>query len=98
MFHDENCKQIFDTLQRNEQKLDSDEESISKLKACDLSVLRHATEAINNQVQRLLDKEVKQQEIIAVDEICEPDKEVVEETIQPKRKPKRAKKNEMHSE
>lgn len=61
LFHDDNCQKIFDTLQRNEQHLDTDEESIAKLKSCDLSVLKNATEAINNQVNAILSKEKKTQ-------------------------------------
>lgn len=59
MFHNANCEQIFDILQRHEQNIYSDEEAIKRMKACDLSVLKGATEAVRNQVNRLLAKEVK---------------------------------------
>lgn len=62
MFHDQNCHDIFDTLQRNEQHLDPDEESIAKLESCDLSVLKNATEAINQQVNNILSKKKPEHE------------------------------------
>lgn len=57
LFHDKNCANIFDALQRHEQNLYTDEEAIEKLKNCDLSVLKTATTAVNNQVKRILAKE-----------------------------------------
>ena len=59
MLHDENCHKIFDTLQRNYTHEDSDEVSIAKLKSCDMSVLKNATNAVQEQVKNILAKEVK---------------------------------------
>lgn len=68
LFHDENCHMIFDTLQRNYQKFDSDEVTIKKLKECNLDVLKTATKTVNEQVKMILSKErvnkpVKKEEI-----------------------------------
>lgn len=62
MFHNENCEQIFDILQRHEQNIYSDEEAIKRMKERDLSVLKGATETVRNQVNQLLAKEVKNTE------------------------------------
>lgn len=66
MFHNSNCKKIFDTLQKNYTHEDSDEVSILKLKSCDLSVLKNATESVNKQVNEILEKETKELEPIEV--------------------------------
>ncbi len=57
LFHDENCSEIFDVLQRHEQNFYTDEEAIARLKKLDLSVLDTSTETVRNQVKRILSKE-----------------------------------------
>lgn len=61
MLHDENCHNIFDALQQNYTHKDSDEVTIAKLKACDLSVLEKSTEAVKNQVKEIFAKEIKEE-------------------------------------
>ena len=52
--HDENCHIIFDTLQRNSIGEFTDAEASEKLKKCDLSVLKTATQAIQEQINKIL--------------------------------------------
>ena len=59
MFHDENCFIIFNTLQKHFLKELSDEEAISILENCDLSVLDRSTESIRNTVSSILSKKVQ---------------------------------------
>ena len=61
MFHDGNCNTIFNTLQLHSIGDISNEEAVKRLKACDLTVLKNATEAINSQVKAILDTEVKEE-------------------------------------
>lgn len=57
LFHDKNCSEIFDVLQRHEQEFYTDEEAINRLKKLDLTVLENATETVKNQVKRILSKQ-----------------------------------------
>lgn len=57
LFHDENCSEIFDVLQRHEQNFYTDEEAIQRLKKLDLTVLKNSTQSVKNQVQKILSKE-----------------------------------------
>lgn len=57
LFHDENCSEIFDVLQRHEQNFYTDEEAIQRLKKLDLTVLENSTQSVKNQVQKILSKE-----------------------------------------
>lgn len=59
LFHDENCKKIFDTLQRHFLKELTDEEAIKILKTCDLSVTQNATETVKKDLANILSKEEK---------------------------------------
>lgn len=62
LFHDENCSEIFDVLQRHDQGFYTDEEAIIRLKSLDLTVLKNATENVKNQVKKILSKEVKEEQ------------------------------------
>lgn len=59
MFHDENCKQIFDILQKHFLKEYSDRVAVIKLKKCDLSQINSFDSAIQKQINDLLAKQVK---------------------------------------
>lgn len=54
LFHDENCNEIFDTLQKHSQGIYSDQEAVDVLKKCDLSVVKNATESIRRQIAKIL--------------------------------------------
>lgn len=56
IFHNDNCFQIFDTLQKHSTKEYSDEKAIDLLEKCDLSALTNATETIKKQAKDILDK------------------------------------------
>lgn len=62
MFHDNNCKTIFDILQKHFLKQYSDAEAVTLLNACDLSVIDNATEAVRNDCKAILDS-VKEKEV-----------------------------------
>lgn len=80
LFHDENCANIFDALQRHEQNFYTDEEAIKHLKDCDLSVLKTATNAVNNQVKKILSKEKvkKIKKPVAVKEVKVEEEKTIE--------------------
>ena len=90
MFCDENCFDIFNLLQRHSIGELTDREAIEELEKRDLSVVKNSTEAIQNQLQRILDKKVVE-EVIETEstepvEKEEPKKDFI--SIQPKRKKK----------
>lgn len=59
MFHDENCKVIFETLQKHFLKELTDEEALSIIEKCDLSHMNEFREDSKIALQRLLAKKKK---------------------------------------
>lgn len=92
MFCGENCFDIFNLLQRHSIGELTDQEAIEELEKRDLTVVERSTEAIRNQLKRILDKkEVEEVEKTEPVEKEEPKKDFV--PIQPKRKRKVTNKN-----
>ena len=95
MFCGENCFDIFNLLQRHSIGELTDQEAIEELEKRDLTVVERSTEAIRNQLKRILDKKVVE-EVVETDiekpaEETEPKKDFV--PIQSKRKRKVTNKN-----
>lgn len=95
MFCDENCFEVFNLMQKHSIGELSDQEAIEELEKHDLTVVKNSTEAIQNQLKRILDKKVVE-EVVETDiekpaEETEPKKDFV--PIQPKRKRKVTNKN-----
>ena len=65
MYHDENCMKIVDTLQRHFLKEYTDEQALTILKTCDLSVLPKATEQVQKEMKAILKTEKKPKAIRA---------------------------------
>lgn len=59
MFDDDNCRQIFNILQRHYLKEFNDTVAIAKLKECDLSQIDKFDPKLKQQLQDILAKEVK---------------------------------------
>ena len=95
MFCGENCFDIFNLLQRHSIGELTDQEAIEELEKRDLTVVERSTEAIRNQLKRILDKKVVEEaektDIEKPTEETEPKKDFV--PIQPKRKRKVTNKN-----
>lgn len=95
MFCGENCFDIFNLLQRHSIEELTDQEAIEELEKRDLTVVEKSTEAIQNQLKRILGKkvieEVEKTDIEKPVEKEEPKKDFA--PIQPKRKRKATNKN-----
>lgn len=95
MFCDENCFEVFNLMQKHSIGELSDQEAIEELEKHDLTVVENSTEAIQNQLKRILGKkvieEVEKTDIEKPVEKEEPKKDFA--SIQPKRKRKATNKN-----
>ena len=92
MFCDENCFEVFNLMQKHSIGELSDQEAIEELEKHDLTVVENSTEAIQNQLKRILDKKVVEEtDIEKPVEEMESKKDFV--PIQPKRKRKTTNKN-----
>lgn len=59
MFHDDNCKNIFDIINRHFYKHIATDEAINMLKTCDLSEIEIFNEDIKNSIKEILSYENK---------------------------------------
>lgn len=62
MYCSDNCRKIFDTLQRHFTKEITDEEAIKRLDECDLSVMENATETAKKDLAEILAKRKTKEE------------------------------------
>lgn len=63
MFHDENCKKIFNIINKHFYKHITTEEAIKMLKACDLSNLSDLNDDIQRDIKNIMSQEVKEEVI-----------------------------------
>lgn len=70
--HDANCKKIMDTLQLHFSGNITDVEALTRLKESDLTAVGTASDSIKNQVQQILDKDVKTEKKVEVQEGQQP--------------------------